>query len=185
MGWNSWNMFGRRIDEEAIRQTADALVRSGLKDHGYEYLVIDDCWSEKRGRDPNGDLVPDQVRFPEGIQALADYVHARGLKLGIYSDAADRTCGGHPGSYGFEEQDAALWAAWGVDFLKYDYCYAPLDQASAIERYSRMGAALRKAGTFLFSACEWGGRSPHRSSVPEGRSSPPISRESPTNRTCA
>ncbi|MBN2001874.1 MAG: glycoside hydrolase family 27 protein [Anaerolineae bacterium] len=162
MGWNSWNMFGWNIHEAAVRGTADAIVNLGFKDCGYEYIVIDDCWSQKNGRDTNGDLVPDPEKFPNGIKALADYVHDLGLKIGIYSDAADRTCGGYPGSYGFEDQDAQLWASWGIDFLKYDYCNAPGDQASAIQRYSRMGEALRKTGReFLFSLCEWGGRSPH------------------------
>lgn len=142
-------------------RTAGALVSTGLKDLGYTYVVIDDCWSSKGGRDSNGDLVPDPERFPGGIKALADHVHVLGLKIGIYSDAADRTCGGQPGSFGFEEQDAALWASWGIDFLKYDYCNAPFDQESAIHRYRAMGAALKKTGReFLFSLCEWGGRSP-------------------------
>jgi alpha-galactosidase len=162
MGWNSWNMFGLNIDESSIRETADALVSSGLRDCGYGYLVIDDGWSVKGGRDKNGDLVPDPARFPNGMKALADYVHARGLKIGIYSDAADRTCGGHPGSFGFEDQDAALWASWGMDFLKYDYCNAPVDQTTARERYERMNLALKKTRReFLFSLCEWGGRAPH------------------------
>ena len=162
MGWNSWNMFGSRIHETSIRETADAIVSLGLKDYGYEYIVIDDCWSQKSGRDGNGDLVPDPQKFPNGMRALADYVHSRGLKIGIYSDAAHLTCASYPGSLGFEDQDAHLWAAWGMDFLKYDYCYAPNDQATAIERYSRMGEALRATGReFLFSLCEWGGRSPH------------------------
>jgi len=162
MGWNSWNSYGHTIDEAAIRKTADAIVSSGLKDCGYEYVVIDDCWSQKSGRDSNGDLVPHPDRFPNGIKPLADHVHDLGLKIGIYSDAADRTCGGHPGSYEFEEQDAQLWASWGIDFLKYDYCNAPEDQASAIERYTRMGQALKETEReFLFSLCEWGNRSPH------------------------
>jgi alpha-galactosidase len=163
MGWNSWNMFGDRISETAIRETADALVSAGLRDHGYNHIVIDDCWSVKTGRDKNGDLIPDPDKFPNGIKALADYVHGMGFKIGIYSDAADRTCGGYPGSLGYEEQDAALWASWGIDFLKYDYCNAPLyDQAEAIKRYARMGEALRKTDRdFLFSLCEWGNQSPH------------------------
>ncbi len=162
MGWNSWSMFGPKIHEDIIRETADALVSSGLKDCGYEYLVIDDCWSKKDGRDSNGDLIPDPEKFPNSMKALADYVHNLGLKIGIYSDAAEMTCANYPGSYGFEEQDAALWASWGIDFLKYDYCHAPKDQTSAIERYTRMGAALRGTGhEFLYSLCEWGGRSPH------------------------
>jgi alpha-galactosidase len=162
MGWNSWNKFGPDVDETVIRETAEALVRTGLKDCGYEYVVIDDCWSQKNGRDAHGDLVPDTQRFPNGIKALADHVHSLGLKLGIYSDAAEKTCGSYPGSFGFEEQDARRWASWGVDFLKYDYCNAPEDQGSALERYTRMGQALRGAGReFLFSLCEWGGRNPH------------------------
>jgi alpha-galactosidase len=163
MGWNSWNMFGHDISEASIRETADALISSGLKDCGYGYIVIDDCWSKKDGRDRNGDLVADPDKFPNGIKALADYVHSLGFKIGIYSDAAEKTCGGHPGSYLFEEQDVHLWASWGIDFLKYDYCHAPLyDQAIAIERYTRMGDALRRSGReFLFSLCEWGNQSPH------------------------
>jgi alpha-galactosidase len=162
MGWNSWNQFGHRVDEAVIRETADALVSSGLKDCGYDYIVIDDCWSRKSGRDGNGDLVPDPERFPNGINALADHVHGKGLKIGIYSDAAEKTCGAFPGSFGFEAQDAKLWASWGIDFLKYDYCNAPEDQATAIDRYIRMGDALRNSGReFLFSLCEWGGRAPH------------------------
>jgi alpha-galactosidase len=163
MGWNSWNMFGHNISEASIRETADALVSSGLKDCGYGYIVIDDCWSKKDGRDKNGNLVADPQKFPNGIKALADYVHNLGFKIGIYSDAAEKTCGGYPGSYLFEEQDAQLWASWGIDFLKYDYCHAPLfDQAVAIERYTRMGEALRNTKReFLFSLCEWGNQSPH------------------------
>ena len=162
MGWNSWNMFGWEISEDKVRGTADSLVASGLKDCGYEYIVIDDCWSKKENRDSNGDLIPDPEKFPNGIKALADYVHSLGLKIGIYSDAADKTCGGYIGSFGFEDQDAQLWASWGIDFLKYDYCNAPFDQATAIERYGRMGKALRSTNReILYSLCEWGGRSPH------------------------
>jgi alpha-galactosidase len=162
MGWNSWNLFGPAVSEGVVRETAEALVSSGLKERGYEYVVIDDCWSVKEGRDGNGDLMADPLKFPNGMKALADYVHSLGLKIGIYSDAAERTCGGYPGSYGFEMQDAALWASWGMDFLKYDYCHAPNDQAVAIERYARMGEALRGSGRqFLYSLCEWGGRNPH------------------------
>ena len=162
MGWNSWNKLGEKVSAAAIRETADAIVASGLKDCGYEYVVIDDCWSKKGGRDSHGNLVPDPAKFPDGILPLADYVHGLGLKIGIYSDAADQTCAHYPGSFGFEEEDAALWASWGIDFLKYDYCGAPEDQATAISRYAAMGAALRKTGReILFSLCEWGGRSPH------------------------
>jgi alpha-galactosidase len=162
MGWNSWNTFGHAINETVVRETADALVSSGLKDHGYNYIVIDDCWSIKDRRDANGDLIPDPDKFPTGMKALADYVHSKGFKFGTYSDAAEQTCAGFPGSFGFEQQDANLWASWDVDFLKYDYCHAPQDQETAIERYTRMGEALRKTGReFLYSLCEWGGRAPH------------------------
>jgi alpha-galactosidase len=161
LGWNSWNMLGSRVSASAVCGIADAIVLTGLKDCGYTYMVIDDCWSVKDHRDSHGDLIPDPERFPDGIKAVADHVHNRGLKFGIYSDAADRTCGGYPGSYTFEEQDASLWASWGVDFLKYDYCNAPPEQAAAIERYTRMGQALRGCEReVLFSLCEWGGRSP-------------------------
>lgn len=162
MGWNSWNMFGHAVNEDAVRSTAEALRDLGMQELGYNYIVVDDCWSVKGKRDGNGDLIADPAKFPSGMAALADYLHSLGFKFGIYSDAADRTCGGFPGSYGHEEQDAALWASWGVDFLKYDYCHAPKDQASAIERYRRMGEALRGIGReILYSVCEWGGRSPH------------------------
>jgi len=163
LGWNSWNTFGVSINESVVRETAEALLSTGLKDHGYNYLVIDDCWTVKTGRDSNGDLIPDPEKFPNGIKALANYVHEKGLKLGIYSDAAEKTCSGYPGSLGFEDQDACLWASWGIDFLKYDYCHAPMfDQAIAIERYTRMGEALRNSGReFLYSLCEWGNQAPH------------------------
>lgn len=162
MGWNSWNLLGSAISAAAVCGMADAIVAMGMRDYGYEYIVIDDCWSVREGRDSNGDLVPDPQKFPDGMKPVCDYVHSLGLKIGIYSDAADRTCGGFPASYGFEEQDAQLWAAWGFDFLKYDYCNAPNEQAAAIERYTRMGEALRKTGReFLLSLCEWGDRAPH------------------------
>ena len=163
MGWNSWNTFGHAINEAVVRETADTLISTGLKDHGYNYIVIDDCWTVKDRRDGNGDLIPDPEKFPNGVKALADYVHNKGFKLGIYSDAAEKTCSGYPGSLGFEDQDASLWAAWGINFLKYDYCHAPLfDQAIAIERYTRMGEALlNSGGEFLFSLCEWGNQAPH------------------------
>jgi alpha-galactosidase len=163
MGWNSWNAFGPTIDAAVVREMADALVSTGLRDLGYRYLVIDDGWSRKSGRDTNGDLVPDPDRFPDGIAPLAAHAHERGLLLGIYSDAAELTCARHPGSYGFEDRDAALWATWGIDFLKYDYCHAPPDRAAAIERYSTMRLALDGTGSeILLSICEWGEREPHR-----------------------
>lgn len=166
MGWNSWNAFGKNVTEQVIRETADSFVTSGLKDAGFLYIVIDDIW--QGGRDATtGLLYPDKTRFPSGIKALADYVHSKGLKFGIYSDAGDSTCGRMPGSYGHEEKDAKLFAEWGVDFLKYDYCYCPdlasvhSDYRDAMNRYKRMGDALRATGRpILFSICEWGDRSP-------------------------
>jgi alpha-galactosidase len=113
MGWNSWNRFGCDVNEDLVREMADAMVSSGMRDAGYEYVVIDDCW--QTGRAPDGTIVADPVRFPSGMAALAAYVHARGLKLGLYTDAGHYTCQGRPGSYGYEQQDAETYAAWGVD----------------------------------------------------------------------
>ena len=160
MGSNSWNAVGQEINETVVRETADAMVTSGLKDAGYEYLVIDDHWEGPR--DAQGRLTASAKKFPSGMQALADYVHRKGLKLGIYSDAGEKTCGGEPGSFGFEEQDAQTFAKpWGVDYLRYDYCSAPDDLEEAIRRYTRMGQALQRANrSIIFSICEWGARSP-------------------------
>lgn len=119
MGWNSWNHFGCDISEAMIRKEADAMVSSGMRDAGYQYVVVDDCWHGER--DAEGNIHADPHRFPSGIRALADYVHSRGLKFGIYTDAGDRTCQGKPGSRGHEFQDAQRYAAWGVDYLKYDW----------------------------------------------------------------
>ena len=156
MGWNSWNTFGRNISDELIRTTADQMVAQGLDKAGYRYVVIDDCWSE-RERDPRtGRLVPDRKKFPAGIKALADYIHDRGLAFGIYSCAGVRTCAGYPGSFDHEFLDAATFAEFGVDFLKYDFCYCP-DSADGPLLYRRMGNALRACGRdILFSACNWG-----------------------------
>ena len=153
MGWNSWNRFGCNIDEALIRQTADLLVSTGLRDAGYVYLNIDDCWHGER--DSLGFIHPDSVRFPSGMAALADYVHSRGLKIGIYSDAGSATCGGRPGSLGYERQDADAYARWGIDYLKYDWCNtAGLDSREA---YTKMAYALRSTGRDIcFSLCEWG-----------------------------
>jgi alpha-galactosidase len=166
MGWNSWNPFGANVSEKVIKETADAMVSTGLKDAGFRYIVIDDIW--QGGRDEaTGMLYADAKRFPSGIKALADYVHSKGLKFGIYSDAGTKTCGKMPGSYGYEEKDAKLFAEWGVDFLKYDYCFCPdyvsanNDYKMAIARYKAMGDALKTTGRpILFSICEWGPRSP-------------------------
>ena len=153
MGWNSWHHFGCNVSEALIRQTADALVASGMREAGYRYVVIDDCWQVDRG--PDGTIRPDPARFPSGIKALADYVHDRGLKFGLYSDVGDKTCQGRPGGLGHEAQDAQTYAAWGVDFLKSDWCHSQGLQAPAV--YGRMQAALAASGRpILFSLCEWG-----------------------------
>ena len=154
MGWNSWNTFTWEINDKLIREAADAMA-SELKDAGYEYIVIDDCWSEKQ-RDSNGRLVPDRWKFPEGIKPVADYVHSKGLKFGMYSCAGTHTCGGHPGSFEHEFDDAETFAEWGVDYLKYDYCYKP-DHIPGEILYTRMSTALRNCGRdIMFSACNWG-----------------------------
>ncbi len=155
MGWNSWNTFEDRVSDSLIRETADALVSTGLADAGYRYVVIDDGWSAKE-RDENGFLVPDPEKFPHGIRALADYVHGKGLKLGIYSCAGGLTCGGYPGSFDHEFQDAETFASWGIDYLKYDYCFHSLVLEGKV-LYRRMGAALENCGRdIVFSACTWG-----------------------------
>lgn len=155
MGFNTWNTFGDKIDEKMIKEIADALVSTGLRDIGYNYIVIDDCWSEKK-RDENGRLVPDKNKFPNGMKAVADYVHERGLKFGMYSCVGTMTCAGYPGSYRHEYTDAATFAEWGVDFLKYDYCYRSKSTAG-VESYRKMALALKNSGRdILFSACSWG-----------------------------
>lgn len=161
MGWNSWNTFGDNISEALVFETADRMAESGLLSCGYEYLVIDDCWS-LRERDAQGRLVPDPQKFPHGMKAVADYVHSKGLKFGMYSCAGNLTCAGYPGSFEHEFTDAATFAEWGVDFLKYDYCYH-----SAIipgeYLYRRMGLALENCGRdILFSACSWGADETHQ-----------------------
>jgi alpha-galactosidase len=157
MGWNSWNTFGCNVDEAMIRQMADAMVASGMRDAGYEYVNIDDCWHGQR--DANGFIQADPKAFPSGMKALADYVHGKGLKLGIYSDAGNTTCAGKPGSRGHEYQDALTYARWGIDYVKYDWCDTEgLDPASA---YTTMRDAIHQAGRpMLFSICEWGDNQP-------------------------
>ena len=166
MGWNSWNPFGKNVNEKVIMETADAMVSSGLKDAGFTYIVIDDYWQGTRDS-VTGLLNYNAERFPSGIKALADYVHSKGLKFGIYSDAGTMTCGDQPASYGYESNDARMFAEWGVDYLKYDYCYCPdygsenNDYQMAIARYQTMGDALRATGRpIVYSICEWGPRSP-------------------------
>ncbi|AWB65540.1 alpha-galactosidase [Saccharobesus litoralis] len=158
MGWNSWNKYHcEGINETIIRKQADAMVSSGMKEAGYEYIVIDDCW--QNGRDEDGRILADKSKFPSGIKALADYVHSKGLKFGLYSDAGTKTCAGRPGSRGYEFMDAKTYAEWGVDFLKYDWCHHGKQLAEP--SYTTMSQALEKAGRpILFSLCEWGESEP-------------------------
>ena len=155
MGWNSWNTFGEAINEQLIRETADAMIFTGLKDAGYEYVVIDDCWAQ-RERDKNGRLVENFEKFPSGIKALADYIHGLGLKFGMYSCAGILTCAEYPASFDKEFIDAQTFADFGVDFLKYDFCHFP-QNADPKAHYNRMSMALKATGRdILFSACNWG-----------------------------
>ncbi|MEO8561757.1 MAG: glycoside hydrolase family 27 protein [bacterium] len=157
MGWNSWNKFACNVSEQLIRETADAMVSTGMKEAGYQFVNVDDCWHGTR--DSLGFIRPDSARFPSGMKALADYVHAKGLKLGVYSDAGSKTCGGRPGSRGYEYQDAMTYAKWGVDYLKYDWCST--DSLHAPGAYMTMRDALAKAGRpIVFSLCEWGNSKP-------------------------
>lgn len=157
MGWNSWNKFGCNVSEKLLKSMADAMVTSGMKDAGYEYIVIDDCWQV--GRDKDGNILIDEERFPSGMKALGDYIHAKGLKFGIYSCAGSLTCQGRPGSRGYQFQDARQYATWGVDFLKYDWCSNEGQNAKAA--YSTMRDALAVCGRpIVLSICEWGENKP-------------------------
>ncbi len=157
MGWNSWNKFACDNNEKTVREIADAMVASGMRDAGYQYVVIDDCWQVDR--DAKGNIIADARAFPSGIQALADYIHSKGLKFGIYSDAGTKTCAGRPGSWGYEFQDARQYAEWGVDYLKYDWCNNGGQNSAAA--YSRMRDALAASGRpIVFSICEWGSTKP-------------------------
>jgi alpha-galactosidase len=158
MGWNSWNKFAGNINETLIRQTADAMATNGMRDAGYVYVVVDDCW-EAMDRDKLGNLVADPVKFPSGMKALGDYLHDRGFKFGIHNCAGTKTCAGFPGGRGHEFQDALSYASWGVDFLKYDWCEH--GTANSEETYKTMRDALATAGRpIVFSLCEWGDTQP-------------------------
>jgi len=163
MGWNSWNHFAAKIDDATVRAQADAMVASGMRDAGYRYINIDDTWE---GRRDAGGVIHPNAKFPD-IKALADYVHSKGLKLGIYSSPGPKTCAGYEGSQGHEVQDAQTYAAWGIDYLKYDLCSlsgpmiaaGSLEAAQAIElaAYEKMGAALRATGRpMAYSLCQYG-----------------------------
>ncbi len=157
MGWNSWNKFACNVSEDLIKSVADAIATNGMKEAGYQYVLIDDCWQVSR--DENGFIVADPQRFPSGMKALADYVHSNGLKFGLYSDAGTKTCAGRPGSQGHEYQDALQYSRWGVDYLKYDWCNT--ETRNAEEAYSTMSNALIATGRpIVFSMCEWGTAKP-------------------------
>lgn len=157
MGWNSWNRFGCDINEKVIREAADAMVALGMKKAGYQFIVIDDCW--QISRDSLGFIQADHKRFPLGIKALADYIHSKGLKFGIYSCAGRQTCASRPGSRGHEYQDAISYASFGVDYLKLDWCNT--EGQNAVESYTLMRDALYAAGRpVVFSICEWGVNKP-------------------------
>jgi alpha-galactosidase len=157
MGWNSWNKFGCNVSDKLIREVANAISANGMREAGYQYITIDDCWQV--ARTPQGVIVADSVRFPEGIKALADYVHGKGLKFGIYTDAGRKTCEGRPGSYGYEAIDAKTYAAWGVDYVKIDWCNA--EGLDARTQYGIFRDALAASGRkIVFSICEWGSNRP-------------------------
>ncbi|PYV66188.1 MAG: alpha-galactosidase [Acidobacteria bacterium] len=158
MGWNTWNKFACNVSDELVRGMADAMVKSGMKDAGYQYVVIDDCWQVSR--DANGTIVVDSQRFPNGMKAVADYVHSVGLKFGIYSDAGTMTCQKRPAGLGHEYQDARTYASWGVDYLKYDWCNT-LPGQDARSSYANIRQALDASGRpIVLSICEWGKAQP-------------------------
>ncbi len=158
MGWNSWNTFASKINETLVKETAEAMIKSGMREAGYTYVVLDDTWS-LRERDAAGNLVADPEKFPSGMKALGDYLHERGFKLGIYSCAGSRTCADYPGSQGHEFQDALLFASWGVDYLKYDWCNTGTRDAK--EAYLTIRDAIHAAGRpVVLSMCEWGKAKP-------------------------
>lgn len=158
MGWNSWNRFSGGVSESIVQQIATAIVSSGMKDAGYQYVIVDDTW-QANARDADGNIVADSARFPSGIQALAEHVHGLGLSFGLYSDRGTKTCAGRPGSFGYEERDAETYAAWGVDYLKYDNCYIPSGRDNSLameEDYRKMRTALQVAGRpIVYSICAW------------------------------
>lgn len=158
MGFNTWNTFASNIDEFMVKEIADTMVKNGMRDAGYTYIVLDDTWSAME-RDREGNLQAHPEKFPSGMKALGDYLHERGFKFGIYGCAGRKTCAGYPGSWGHEFQDAKKFAEWGVDYLKYDWCTA--GDANPKDAYTRMRDALYTAGRpIVFSICEWGGSKP-------------------------
>lgn len=167
MGWNSWNTFQTNISEKLVMETADSMVSSGMKDAGFSYIVLDDGWMAME-RNVNGNLVPDPIKFPHGMKVVADYVHSKGLKFGLYNCAGTKTCAGYPGTRGYEYQDARLYAAIGIDYLKFDWCSS--DGLNAKESYTTMSRALAVAGRpVIFSLCEWGNNKPWEWAAPVGQ----------------
>jgi alpha-galactosidase len=161
MGWNSWNTFYNQINDELIYSIADVLVEEGYREAGYKYLIIDDCWSMKE-RDTNGKLVADPEKFPKGMKDVADYVHSKGLKFGMYGDCGVRTCANYPGSFEHEFEDAKQFALWEIDYLKYDNGYRPSTLTTPL-LYRRMSMALKNSGRdILLAACQWGTDDVHR-----------------------
>src|SRR5438309_7367545 len=157
MGWNSWNKFAGRVDDAAVRSMADAMATNGMKDSGYQYINIDDTWEAARDTQEN---ITTNKKFPD-MKALADYVHAKGFKIGIYSSPGPNTCAGYEGSYEHEEQDAKTYAAWGIDYLKYDWCSASQvyadNQYTMTQAYAKMGKALQNSGRdIVYSLCQYG-----------------------------
>ncbi|MEN9445108.1 MAG: hypothetical protein RIS47_1999 [Bacteroidota bacterium] len=157
MGWNSWNKFACEVSADLLKQTADAMVSTGMKDAGYQYIVVDDCWHGDR--DSLGFIHPNATHFPKGMKDVVDYIHSKGLKFGIYSCAGALTCGGKPAGRGHEYQDAISYAQWGVDYLKYDWCNT--EGLKSVGAYTTMRDALYAAGRpVVFSLCEWGDTKP-------------------------
>ncbi len=160
MGWNSWNTFQTNINEPLLKDMVDAYISSGMKDAGYTYFVLDDGWMTME-RDKDGNLVADPKKFPNGMKEFEDYVQSKGLKFGNYNCAGTKTCAGYPGTRGYEYQDARLYASWGVDYLKFDWCSS--DGLNAREAYTTMSKAIRAAARpMIFSLCEWGQNKPWR-----------------------
>jgi alpha-galactosidase len=158
MGFNTWNTFASNIDEFMVKEIADTMVKNGMRDAGYNYIVLDDTWSAME-RDAQGNLQAHPQKFPSGMKALGDYLHARGFKFGIYNCAGTKTCAGYPGGWGHEFQDALKYAEWGVDYLKYDWCNS--GTADPKDAYIRMRDALYAAKRpVVFSICEWGHSKP-------------------------
>jgi alpha-galactosidase len=168
MGWNSWNTFQTNINEQLVKSIADVMVSSGMKDAGYQYIVLDDGWMAME-RDPKtGDLIPDPKKFPNGLKPVIDYVHSKGLKFGLYNCAGTKTCAGYPGTRGYEYQDARFYASLDIDYLKFDWCNT--EGINAKEAYTTMSKALKTAGRpIVFSLCEWGNNKPWLWAEPVGQ----------------